>query len=176
MALRQKAVSFVGWALAAVIAALALQGVYGHFTDVDSVDDCEIRWEDNTRYDNARVLAASNWEGLKGSDDCVNIAEDTWYTAVGLEWKDTNNPWVAWAGLWTHGRPNVPDSITLNQHYMEDFDSCRRELVATHEMGHAHGLDESFAGNMMVPAINNNTPCHIGSHDISDYETLWGPR
>ena len=93
-----------------------------------------------------------------------------------LEWKDVNNPWVAWAGLWSHVPNNgLPDTITLNEHYMEDFDACRRELVATHEMGHAHGLDESFAGNMMVPVINSDTPCNMGDHDEEDYEALWGP-
>ena len=44
-----------------------------HFLGYDSVDDCEIRWEEYTQYDTERVTAHNAWEGLIGDDDCVDL-------------------------------------------------------------------------------------------------------
>ena len=45
--------------------------------------------------------------------------------------------------------------------------------VTMHELGHAHGIDHHLiTGNIMYDTVAGN--CTLGSHDISDYEDLWG--
>ena len=57
--------------------------VEAHFLGYDSVDDCEIRWDDHTKYDRERRAAQRAWEALKADDDCVDLEPDTWYTLEG---------------------------------------------------------------------------------------------
>lgn len=64
--------------------------IQAHFLGYDSVDDCEIRWEEESRYDTERRTAQNLWEALKGNDDCVDLAPDTFYTNTNLESLDVN--------------------------------------------------------------------------------------
>jgi hypothetical protein len=157
---------------------LALLGVVlagtasAHFLPYDSVDDCEVRWEDETKYDSERLAASSAWESLKG-DDCVDLLPDAWDTIADLEWQDVNRSDVSWAGLTRQG-DFITGEIHLNDFYMQSYDSCRRTNVAMHELGHIHGLDHSFSGQVMYEFVS--PVCTLQSHDITDYQTLWGPR
>lgn len=145
--------------------------VEAHFLGYDSVDDCEIRWKENTKYDIQRVAATEAWEDLKGDDNCVDLEPDTWNTYADLEWKDVNYYFELWAGLYQNEAGT--DDILLNIHFMDQYDGCTRKSVAMHELGHAHGLNESFAPNVMTESPTE-FPCTLGPHDISDYEELWG--
>ena len=66
--------------------------IQAHFRIVDSVNDCEIRYQDKTQYDAAGSPCESKWETLKGSDNCVNLAPDTSDTSTDLVFKDVNKP------------------------------------------------------------------------------------
>ena len=160
--------SFVG--LAAPVGAHTL----GH----DSVDGCEIRDEDETSYDAERTYARNAWEARKNLtvtgaskvDNCVDIEPDSWDVVADLEWKTANRSDVSWAGLyqWEPGA----DDIHLNAYYMNQYSSCRRQNVAMHELGHAHGLGHSFVGQVMNSYAQSI--CTLQSHDRSDYHALWG--
>jgi hypothetical protein len=142
-----------------------------HFLGNDSVDDREIRWEDETRYDDARKHAINAWDN--SSLNRINIAPDAWNTVADLEWRDSNRTDVTWDGLWK-GRSGA-DAIYLNVRYLKDYGKTKRRGVATHELGHALGLAHSYRGQIMV----NNTPDRGSlttpqSHDKADYHSLWG--
>ncbi len=142
-----------------------------HFLGNDSVDDREIRWEDETRYDDARKHAINAWDN--STLNRINIAPDAWNTITDLEWRDSNRSDVTWDGLWK-ARTGA-DAIYLNVHYLKNYGTTKRRGVATHELGHALGLAHSYRGQIMV----NNTPDRGSlttpqSHDKADYHTLWG--
>jgi hypothetical protein len=159
---------------ALALAATPTGTAQAHDLGFDSVDGCQIRWEDETTYDTERQAAQSAWEALRG-DACVDLLPDAWDTVADLEWKNANRSDVAWAGSyeWEVGA----DDIHINTFYMQGYDACTRKNVAMHELGHAHGIDHSsnsWTGNVMnqfaIPV------CALKPHDISDYESLWGTR
>ena len=144
----------------------------GHNLGHDSVDDCEIRWEDETQYDTARIAAHNAWEALKGNDNCVDLAPDTSTTVTDLQWQDWAGNDPGWGGLYFY-RPVGADSIYLSEHWMDQYSTCRQKKTAMHELGHAHGIQHhGLTGNVMY--ITNLPLCNLGSHDIADYEDLWG--
>lgn len=162
----------VGLVLVAAVTVLWLTAVraQAHFLGFDSVDGCEIRWEESTQYDTERVAAQNAWEALKGSDNCVNIEPDVWWTITDLEWFDANRSDVTWAGLYEYEAG--ADDIHLNIYYMAGYSDCQRKFVTMHELGHAHGLDHSFSPNIMYGVVQSY--CTLGSHDQTDYAALWG--
>jgi hypothetical protein len=170
-----------GLVLALLVAAMSF-GVsapaFAHFIDYDSVDDCEIRWEDETDYDTPRQWAQARWEARKNrdvynnwkEDDCVDLAPDAWFTNADLEWKDVTRSDVTWVGQYQN--EFGADDILLNKYYMRDFGDCKRKSVAMHELGHAHGLGHSYPGQIMNSYVQNI--CYLQSHDLADYHALWG--
>jgi len=144
-----------------------------HFLGHDAVDGCEIRWEDESRWDTERQAAQRAWESLR-ADACVDLLPDAWNTNADLQWKDTRRSDVGWIGLYSN--QDNADDIFLNAHYMEMESECVRQHVAMHELGHAHGLAHS-SNNLYGNIMNNyRIPfCALKAHDIADYEALWGP-
>ena len=144
--------------------------IQAHFRIVDSVNDCEIRYEDKTQYDAARSPCESKWESLKGSDNCVNLApdtSDTSDTSTDLVFKDMNKPGASWVGLYTWW-PVAKDTIKFNEHWMNQYtSSCRKAFVGIHESGHAQRLAHSYSHNIMEDTVQ--TRCSLGDHDKADY-------
>ena len=170
MTVRQTALKLTVVALLALLFAVAVPDAHAHDSGRDSVDDCEIRWEESTKYDTERKAAQILWESLKGSDNCVDIEPDTWNTITDLEWRDTYNP-SGFPGLWQ--QYFGADRITLNSYYLDSWPSCRRKNTAMHELGHAHGFkNHTLNDNIMYRA--NKDWCVLGNHDRDDYEGLWG--
>lgn len=144
----------------------------GHFIGNDSVDGREIRWEDETQYDDARKHAINAWDN--SSLNKVNIAPDAWNTITDLEWRDANRTDVTWDGRWT---PRTgADRIHLNVAFLKGYSKAKRRGVATHELGHALGInDHSTRGIIMCGNTQGRgsvtTP---QAHDKTDYHSLWG--
>jgi hypothetical protein len=141
--------------------------VSAHFLGNDSVDGREIRWEESTAYDDARIWAIDQWDALGK----VNIAPDAWNTITDLDWGDVNYCDVTWDGRWVPR--SGADAIQLNTCYFKNYGAFTRRAVATHEQGHALGLAHSFVPNVMNSPVQNsgvNTP---QSHDRQDYFALW---
>ncbi len=164
--------------IAVIVGTITTGVVHAHWLGYDSVDGCEIRWEDETKYDSARIAAQDAWEALKGDDDCVDLEPDAWHTVADLEWRDVDLSNVDWVGQYDAG-PGA-DHINLNVHYMDqsDWTACGDENVTMHELGHALGLAHWNTTVQVMRRFIHPGPggftCALGNHDISDYEHLWG--
>lgn len=142
-----------------------------HFLGEDSVDGSEIRYQDNTRWDDSRSTAESRWEALPGG---VNILPDSAATINDLDIGDYSaNDGLC--GFWD-GRTGE-DHLRLNNSYYNGASTTNRRACTLHEFGHAHGLAHSYDSQVMdncpVSACGSvyTTP---QSHDRSDYAALWG--
>jgi hypothetical protein len=172
--------------LAALLLALAAEPrpAEAHPQGKDSVDctvpfDCEIRWEDYTRYDGPRRYAISQWNRLGR----IDIAPDRATAIADLHFVDYRACDVPWEGFWTDR--TGADAIGFNpcnitSHRFEDPPDPG--AVAVHELGHALGL--RHPGGMKVSrywerrSILYHCPrCTPTStyraHDIGDYRGMW---
>lgn len=135
----------------------------------DSVDSSrapsEIRWDEESRYDDAILHANAVWNALGR----VKIAPDKWNTVKDLEWKDTHRCDVTWVGEWVWN-PGA-DNIYMNTCKLSNADP---KAVASHELGHALGLDHSFASQLMGPVTGTCDCITPQDHDMADYYDRWG--
>lgn len=141
-------------------------GVAAHFSGLSSVDGKEIRWVDYTSYDDSRNWSVDQWNALGK----VNIAADVWYTAADLKWEDINDPDALFAAQWRHYAYFI-DRIQFNSPHMNNLSTSEKRMVASHELGHALGLDHSYAGQLMEDTVSSITTPQ--SHDRDDYYELW---
>jgi hypothetical protein len=155
--------------LVIVLSVVAPFTVYAHFLGYSSVDIGEIRWGGNTVYSTARDHAHTTWNSLRMIDikpDTASTYEDVTY---GDQWRED----VTWAGRYVYWG-SLTDNIDFNQYYLsgKNYTSDEKKHVALHEMGHALGLDHTWAPNVMVSGRYSITK--LGPHDIEDYNSLWG--
>ena len=138
---------------------------------VSSVDSGEIRWGGSTVYSTQWYGAIYTWNALNK----ISIAPDNWYTYEDLRVSDVNRADGEWYNVparYTH-YSYMTDTIKLNQSYLNRYNVLQRQMVATHELGHAHGLnDHSIYGNVMYRSVTSQT--QLGTQDVSDYRYLWG--
>lgn len=142
-----------------------------HFLGEDSVDGREIRYQDNTTWDDSRTQAESRWEALPGG---VNILPDSATTINDL---DIGN-YSANDGLCGFWDGKVgEDVLRLNNSYYNGASTTNRRACTLHEFGHAHGLAHSYNDQVMddcpVSACGSVYTAPQ-SHDRSDYASLWG--
>lgn len=138
------------------------------FLGFDSVDNGEIRWQDSTRYDDARKHAISTWNNL----GAVKILADTLLTVEDLHWKDYNDCSSPYDGVYKNNF--LADDIVLNVCYLKNYTTAKRRAVAAHEQGHSLGLGHSYSDQLMYKCSTcsgHNTP---QAHDTKDYRELWG--
>lgn len=131
----------------------------------DAVDGGEIRWGSATMYTWERNDAINTWN----AEDPINIAADTALTIEDLRFSDVNCGCYPWYGAYQERLG--ADSIYFNRAFMSAVSYAKRRHVATHELGHALGLDESISGNVMYESDWLYT---LGSQDRDDYHYLWG--
>lgn len=179
MAHRKRRLVLTGVCIGMVLALSNLTSVaYAHFLGYDSVDGCTIADEDWTKWDAERNAARNLWgarknlsvTGASKVDNCVNIIADTWWTVADVQWRDVNRSDLSWVGLYQN--KSGADIITMNDHYVSQYNACMRTDVALHELGHALGLSHSTLGQVMYAQVQD--VCSLQSHDIADYHTLWG--
>ncbi|MGM7723724.1 matrixin family metalloprotease [Metabacillus sp. Hm71] len=137
-----------------------------HFLGYDSVDDGEIRYGDETGYNNAISHARSQWNSVGR----INIAPDDSWVYEDVTYMSTTRNDVTWAGLYTN--TSGADEIYFNKKYMVPYGDRKEEIVGIHETGHALGLAHSYSGQVMAKYVSDmaHTP---QSHDKSDYHSLW---
>ena len=119
--------------VAQVVLLLSAGAASAHFLLGDSVNNQsgELRWEDRTRYDDARKYAISQWNALGR----VPILRDSANTPKDLVFRDYRDCGSGILGNWEPR--DGPDSINLNVCYMEKHGKSTKRATATHEVGHA---------------------------------------
>ncbi|MEV8311294.1 matrixin family metalloprotease [Streptomyces flavidovirens] len=148
-----------------------VQPASAHELGFSAVDNGEIRWWEYTRYDTEIAHAHSTWDALGH----INIAKDGLLTVEDLEWNDADRCDVTWVGLYDYDLV-FADEVYLNvcNFNKYDYDLFKRKGTAAHELGHALGIAHSYEGQLMYKCSacsGVNTP---QSHDIADYNDLWG--
>ncbi|GAA1546841.1 hypothetical protein GCM10009730_64970 [Streptomyces albidochromogenes] len=142
-----------------------------------SVDSGEIRWEDETRFDDARKWSHSVWTNKDAGLTQIKIAPDSSWTITDLEWRDESRKDVSWIAQW-RGKSGA-DQIVMNRAYLDDGKkygkTAWRRIAAAHELGHALGLDHKANGTLMAKTIDkvasNARPTKA---DRDGYHRLWG--
>lgn len=153
-----------------VLSFALLFGVFGvntagaHFLGDDSVDGDEIRWGGSTTYSTAWNSGVSTWNGLNP----IDILPDVWWTWEDLTISDVTIPFNGWNAKYFP----ATDEIKFNTYYMSSRSASQNQNTTTHELGHALGLGHSYSGEIMYAYPTSQTA--LGTHDKSDYHSLWG--
>jgi hypothetical protein len=159
--------------LAAVTIAVALPGVAvagSHFISQDSVDDGEIRYEDQSGYDGAVDAGPHRWNPLGR----VHIVRDGPCCSADLEYNDYYDSTSAPVAYY-QGRAGA-DLINFNTYWMGAYGAEFRRAVGVHETGHALGLGDhetaQYSRIVMYYAVSDvEAP---KEHDRSDYyKKIW---
>jgi len=147
-----------------------------HFTGNDSVDNREIRYVDNTVWNDSLTNGVSVWNAV-GS---VDLKPDIATTAADLVLGD----YSASDGLCGFMRYEVgADDIWLNHAYYNGATTSRRRACTAHEIGHAYGLGDHTYSTWNAALMDSCPVCYSStdpmptgpaSHDRYDYHQLWG--
>ncbi len=136
-----------------------------------SVDGDEIRYVDNTSYNDALSWAIAEWNDL----DPIEILPDSAFTIADIDVFDVNDSSVSWAGARTVRTGT--DWIRINSYYVAGYTTFKKRGVMAHEFGHALGLGDHTSGDgagsnilMYNCCLTVNTP---QAHDEDDYDDLW---
>ena len=166
-------------ALAAqLVLLLSAWTAFAHFLQGDSVNDQsgELRWEDRTRYDDARNYAIDQWDALGR----VPILRDSANTPTDLVFRDYRDCGTGVVGNWAPGEG--PDSINLNVCSMEKQSKSTQPATLTHELGHAlrlahpSGIDQSeyWRKRSIMYYCSSCVPFSAPqAHDKADYREIW---
>lgn len=165
-------------AAARTAAAVACVGGETESKGNSAVDAGEIRWTDNTAYDDARSFAISAWQ-YSGSK--IKIVADSALTSNDVEFKDANLGTRATDPLGRyerHGSFGATDYIIFNKQKLGGASKNLRRYVALHELGHALGL--CHKSDTVVSLMWKTAPSPgyeitwIPDTDKTSYKKLWG--
>ncbi len=155
---------------AASALSLAAPANADHFSGWNSVDNGEIRYQDNTKYNSALSFGIEKWNGLSGPD----FKPDSFSTIEDLNVTDVSGMCSAsWIGRAT---PQIgADKVELNVCLMDQSTQNERWHVAAHELGHTLGIGDH--GNIQyydaMMYATKTSYLTLSQHDIHDYVALW---
>ncbi len=163
--------------VAQLVLLLSVGTASAHYLTSDSVSESgEIRWEERTRYDDARRFSVSQWNRLGR----VPIQPDSRGTATDLVFRDYRQCGSGVVALWQPS--DGADSINFNVCHMNNQSSSNKRAVATHELGHAlrlaHPSGTRSSRYWSTRSIMYYCPtCTSFSapqkHDKADYRAIW---
>jgi hypothetical protein len=135
---------------------------------ISSVGSGEIRWNwyggSTSTYSSAWYSAVATWNAL----GTTTIATSTGTTD--LEIQDVvGSSADLYLGFYNHNE--TPDRFVFNSYQMDLVGTSTKQMAATHELGHALGLEHSYFGNIMNSYATASTT--LGAQDISDYDYLY---
>jgi hypothetical protein len=139
-------------------------GQVHYLLGVSSVFNNGIRWTASTTYLTSWTAAVATWNALGQ----IAITEAT--STSELSVADVNEPGEFWGGQYTYD-PSDTDFIDFNTAKLTNYTAPMQQKTATHELGHALGLDHSYWDNVMYFA--SSTHYQLGDQDIADYEHLY---
>ena len=107
---------------------------------------------------------AATWNAYKSGvirKDRAFVVEDVYVSDV--------NASNGWAGMtYSSGK------IELNTYYMSGYSNSKKQNVATHELGHALGLDHSTSTDVMDAAITGHTSTQaLSQNDKDSYDAAY---
>lgn len=143
-------------------AALVRSSILGY----DMVDSGKhLDWDHDTAYASSVRAAAKTWNNYKSGvirEDTSTTIEDVYI----YDYSQRNN----YPGTTFYGGFGA-NTISLNSYYMESYNSTWKQAVATHELGHALGLDENLTGDVMDPIARGKVS--LTANDEASYNAAY---
>jgi hypothetical protein len=133
---------------------------------VSAVDEGEIRYGGSTQYTTAQEYSFDLWNDLGE----VDILPDTIWTYEDVQYGDYYDEDDGAVGYYQPLTPYT-DLIRFNEYYFDSYTSSYRKMAASHELGHALGLDHSNQNNIMCSYATSRTT--LGVDDIDSYNYLY---
>ncbi|MGA8311276.1 MAG: right-handed parallel beta-helix repeat-containing protein [Terriglobales bacterium] len=128
----------------------------------DGVDGNVIEWTGSTTFTDAFTAAVNTWNA-EGKIDIYYVSSSPDITV-----SDIDDDQVDWAGFYNYAF----HTLQFNEAHLRGIDPLIQQNAATHELGHALGLEHSYVGNIMHPPAT--TQVDLGWQDWRDYHYLWG--
>lgn len=145
-----------------------------HYLGTDSVDGRDIRYEDGTKWDDARTWAEARWEELP---EDVELLKDTALTNADLQMSDYNEV-TNTAAYW---QPRVgADTLKFNDYWYNGYSTADRRNTTVHEFGHAFGISDHYEDQYNNTVMDSCPSEACGAaydrpqtHDKADFTHLW---
>ncbi|WP_353940600.1 matrixin family metalloprotease [Streptomyces sp. HUAS MG91] len=146
-----------------------------------AVDGREVRWEDETKFNDAYRHAHKAWSTHGLSQ--VKFRPDNASSIADLQWQDVNSTRDNFKGVLGQYAPHPgADTLYLNRAYLDRGkrygDDMYRRMVAAHELGHALGFchkNPDWYPTLMAKEIDDvPTNAQPTSKDRANYHKLWG--
>ncbi|MER5949914.1 hypothetical protein ABT127_28050 [Streptomyces sp. NPDC001904] len=146
-----------------------------------AVDGREVRWEDETKFNDAYRHAHKAWSthGLTQ----IQLRPDNASSIADLQWQDINSSRENWKGvLGRYTSSPGADTLYLNRAYLDNGkrygNTNYRRMVAAHKLGHALGFCHKSPGwypALMAKEIDD-VPTHAlpTDRDRTNYHKLRG--
>ena len=168
---RARAWVLVVLALGLLGGAVAVPSAHAHYLSSDSVDGREVRYEDSSKWDDARRWSIYRWRELGR----LTIEFDTASTITDLTFGDYYAD-DGRCGFWDARTGS--DVIRYNDRFFNRYSDTDRRACATHELGHAVRLAHSYSTQVMdsCPVSGCNSGgvyTYPQAHDKNDFYGIW---